>query len=248
MEAESMKQTPAAADVPRLSLTGEPVLYDRRGYPRSIVTLPEFRRGVAPGNKGKTYPAEILTPDEVYALINACGKSSMGLRNQALIIVMWRSGLRIAEALALQPKDIDWVTGRVTVLRGKGGKRRVSVLDPHGLEYVARWRERRQKLGYGPGPLFCCIQGPTAGQALGSPYVRTRLKFLAEKVGIDKSVRPHVLRHSFASYLAEAGTPVQYLQKVLGHSSLAVTQIYIDHLSPGKVLDFVAEVDWPEAA
>lgn len=240
-----MSQT-AAAEVPQLTLTGLPVLYDRRGYQRSIVTLPEFRTGKEPGNKGKTYPAEILTPDEVYKLIDACGKSSMGLRNQALIIVMWRAGLRIAEALALQPKDIDWVTGRITILRGKGGKRRMSVIDPAGLEYLARWRERRQKLGYGPGPLFCVIQGPTAGEAIGSPYVRMRLKTMAAEVGIDKAVRPHVLRHSYAVFLTEHGTPVQYLQRVLGHSSLAVTQIYIDHLSPGKVLDSVAQIEWPE--
>src|SRR5580704_16684213 len=74
---------------------------DRRGFYRSPVTLPEYRIGKAAPNKGRKFPPEPLTPREVLALIDACARGSAGMRNRALIALLWRTGLRVSEALAL---------------------------------------------------------------------------------------------------------------------------------------------------
>lgn len=221
-------------------------LFDRRGYYRSPVTLPAYRRGREPANKGRKFPAEVLEPDEVYALIRACGRGPAGLRNRALITIMWRAGLRISEALALLPKDVDLERGRVTVLHGKGDRRRVVAVDPAAAAIIEKWVDRRRRLGIpGSKPLFCVISRPTVGEPVGSAYVRDLLKRLAVKAGIEKRVSPHGLRHTYASHLAEQ-MPVTYVQAMLGHGSLATTERYISHLNPYRVIEAVRGVEWPD--
>ncbi len=74
------------------------------------ILQPGYHRGRVAPNKGKTYPAEVLTPDEVWALIAQCPEtSSLGIRHRALVTLLYRTGLRAAEALALQVKDVDWL-------------------------------------------------------------------------------------------------------------------------------------------
>jgi integrase/recombinase XerD len=235
--------TPAA--LPRLVLAGEPLL-DRRGYYRSPVTLPSYRLGREPANKGRTFPVEVLTPDEVYALIDACGRGPAGLRNRALITIMWRSGLRVGEALALLRKDVDLEQGRITVLHGKGDKRRVVGLDPAAAAMLERWERERKRLELtGRHPYFCVISEPTKGRPLGDAYVRELFKTLALKAGIEKRVHPHGLRHTYAAHLGEQLQP-HYVQRMLGHTSLAVTVRYLDHLSPSQAIESVNAVSWPD--
>ena len=112
---------------------------DRRGYARSPATKAGFRLGVEPPNKGKTYPPEPLTQREVLALLAACGRGASGIRNKALIVVLWRSGLRVAEALALEPKDINLETGQIAVLHGKGDRSRIVGMDPMACAIVEQW-------------------------------------------------------------------------------------------------------------
>src|SRR4051812_46875445 len=112
---------------------------------RSHVTFAAYRVGKHPPNYGLTYPAEVLTPEEVLRLIAACARRGpSGLRNRALIVVLWRGGLRIAEALALYPKDVDLTAGTITVLHGKGNKRRTVGIDPAALAIIERWLECRR--------------------------------------------------------------------------------------------------------
>src|SRR6059058_6409486 len=88
-------------------------------------------------NAGRRFPAEILTPDEVRALVKACsGRAPTGVRNRALLVLLYRGGLRVSEALGLHPKDVDRAAGTVTVLRGKGGKRRTIGLDPGAFSFL----------------------------------------------------------------------------------------------------------------
>lgn len=235
-----------AVAVPRITLVGEPVL-DRRGFYRSPVTLPSYRLGREPANKGRKFPAEILTAEECYALLDACGRGPAGRRNRALITVMWRSGLRCAEALALEPKDIDLEAGRIQVLHGKGDKRRVVAIDPAAAAILEQWgRERRRLKISTRKPYFCVIASPTRGEKLGDAYVRELLKRLAVKAGIEKRVHPHGLRHTYAAWLAEQRVPAHHIRRMLGHSSLSVTERYLDHLSPAQVLDSMLQVPWPE--
>src|SRR5262245_12411027 len=106
----------------------------------------------APANRGRRYPAEVLTSDEVRSLIrSASGRAPTGIRNRALLATMYRAGLRVAEALALYPKDVDAAAGTVRVLRGKGDRARTVALDPEAFALLERWMDKRAQLGQGDG-------------------------------------------------------------------------------------------------
>src|SRR2546422_7374631 len=134
---------------------------------------PPQARPRPPANAGQRYPAEILTPDEVRALIKACSnRAPTGIRNRALLVLLYRGGLRITEALRLHPKDLDRAAGTVTVLRGKGGKRRTIGLDPGAFAVLERWLDRRaQPGGNGRAPRLCTPQGGRGAAA----HLRTPL-------------------------------------------------------------------------
>lgn len=187
--------------------------------------------------KGQTYKPEPLTQAEVDQLVKHCSRRApTGVRNRALIAVMYRGGLRIGEALALKPSDINLDRGTVNILHGKGDKQRVVGLDDGGLAVVQQWLDRRRELarerGFRNGPLFCTLQG---GQ-LSDRYVRDMLKRLKAKAGLEKRVHPHGLRHSHAAELVDEGTPVNVIQQQLGHASLAVTDRYLRHVAPAQVI------------
>lgn len=208
----------------------------------SPATRPGYHRGRNAPNKGQTYPAEILTPDEVKALIYACSnRAPTGIRNRALISVMYRGGLRLGEALALRPKDVDPDRGTVTVLHGKGDRRRAVGLDPGALAMVVRWSDKRKSLGVGGrAPLFCTLDG----KSLKPSYVRTLLPRLAGKVGIEKRVHPHGFRHTHAFELMMEGVPAPIIQRQLGHTSLATTDRYLAHLAPKDVVEAMQRREW----
>src|SRR5262245_60198489 len=139
-----------------------------------------------PDTKGRTFPAEVLTPEEVRALLGTCGslRNPTPIRNRALIVLLWRSGLRVSEALALRPVDLDLKRGTVRVLRGKGGKARTVGLDDFAHDALALWLERRPaKRG---APLFVQITKGREGQPLSANYVRHMLKRLARKAGVER--------------------------------------------------------------
>jgi site-specific recombinase XerD len=219
------------------------------GRRRSAITLPGYRLGVPPMNAGKKYPAEVLTTEQVMGLLAACSRrGNAGIRNRALIVTMWRAGLRIAEALALRPKDINLESGTIQVLHGKGDRRRVVGIDPEGAAVIELWLARRRQLGaHARQPVFCVISHPNIGKPLHSAYVREMLKDLAGKTGLaDEGVRvhPHGLRHTYAASLAREGVPVHVIRRALGHASLATTDRYIDHLSPLEVVATMRARTW----
>ena len=112
----------------------------------SPVTEIGYHKGRNAPNKGRTYPAEVLTENEVKSLIQCCSnRAPTGIRNRALITVLYRGGLRLSEALALKPKDLDPDAGTVTVLHGKGDRRRTVGLDPGAMAIVMRWVGQRQR-------------------------------------------------------------------------------------------------------
>ena len=192
--------------------------------------------------KGRKFPAEPLTKDEVQALLKACSnRAPTGIRNRALIVIFWRGGLRVDEALSLFPKDLDSDAGTVRVLHGKGDRSRMVGLDPEALAVIEKWIERRGKIGLnGRHPLFCTL----AGEKLWTPYVRNLFRRLAVKAAIAKRVHPHGLRHTHAFELAGEGVPVHVIQHQLGHSSLATTDQYIRHLNPQAVVEAMRGRVW----
>jgi integrase/recombinase XerD len=213
---------------------------------------PGYNLGRRPANAGKRYPAETLTRKEVHALIAACSnRAPTGVRNRALIVLLYRGGLRISEAIGhsqkryppLYPKDIDRAAGTVTVLHGKGDKRRTIGLDPEAFAVVERWLEKRQKLGISArAPLFCTLDGGR----LDSSYVRRLLPRLAARAGIDKRVHAHGLRHSMAAEMAQENVPINLIQDALGHSSLATTDRYLRHVHPQQLIAAMRARTWED--
>ncbi len=193
-------------------------------------------------NKSKRYPAEILTPEEVKALIRGCSaRAPTGIRNRAALTVLYRGGLRIGELLALYPKDVDVESGTVTVLHGKGDKRRTVGLDPGAFAVLERWLDRRKSVGLnGRHPLFCTLQG----KPMKAPYLRVLLPRLAERAGIEKRVHPHGFRHAHAAELMREGIPLNVIQQQLGHSSVATTSRYLAHIAPQEVIDAMQRREW----
>jgi site-specific recombinase XerD len=199
-----------------------------------------------PTNAGKRFSAEPLTSDEVRQLIAAAPtRSSSGIRARAIIGVLYGSGLRISEALSLRPKDYDPRAGTVRVLRGKGDKDATVGIDRHGGALLDGWLDHRRGLGAtGRHPIFCTYTRGNVGAPLDQRYVREMIKKMGERAGIDKRVHPHGLRHSLAFDLAQRGVPMHVIQAQLRHTSLAVTDRYIRHLSPTDVLDVMRDREW----
>ena len=208
----------------------------------SPVTVKGYHKGREPANKGKKFPAEVLAPDEAKALIrSASNRAPTGIRNRALITVLYRGGLRLGEVLALRPKDIDGDEGTITVLRGKADRRRVVAIDPEAMAVVMRWLDRHRALGIsGRRTLFCTLQG----RPLQPSYVRTMLARLAGREGIDKRVHPHGLRHTMAYELMMEGVPIPIIQKQLGHASLATTERYLQHIAPKDLIEAMTNREW----
>jgi integrase/recombinase XerD len=182
----------------------------------------------------RRYPAEPLTLADVEALRAACSRRApTGIRNRALLAVLFRSGLRVSEALALFPKDLDASGGSVRVLRGKGDKARTAPLPADAADAVDRWLECRKRLRLtGRQPLFCTLKG----EALWDSYVRTLCKRLATKAGVEKRVHPHGFRHGWALGQVQAGVSLNAIQALLGHSSLHTTSIYLHHIAPASAV------------
>jgi integrase len=138
------------------------LLLDAAGRRRSPATVPGFLAGRAPRNKGMEYPADPPRPEEIILVMRHAGNDRHGLRIRALIAVLWRGGLRISEALALNETDVDERRGSLLIRHGKGDKRRQAGMDQFGFEQLNAWLAHRAVLP--PGPLFCVIDGATRGR------------------------------------------------------------------------------------
>jgi site-specific recombinase XerD len=206
-----------------------------------------------PSNAGRRFPAEPLTAEEVRALISAVpGRGPLGVRNRALIALLWRSGLRVSEALALRPADVNEREGTLRVRNGKGSKDRVAVIDAEALGYVRAWFEVRRALGInGRATIFCSVadgaQGARVrepGRALATAYVRALLPKVARRAGIEKRVHAHGLRHSHATELVAAGVPLHVIAGQLGHASTATTDAYLAKLMPSERIRALRAAGW----
>jgi site-specific recombinase XerD len=195
-----------------------------------------------PCNKGRKLPPEILTPDEASALLNACSKRApTGIRNRALITVLYRGQLRISEALGLMPSNIDLEAGTLRVLHGKGDKARTVGLDDGALAVLELWLVKRKALGLtGRQPVFCTLQG----KPLKDSYCRALLARLGTKARIDKRVHPHGLRHTGAAEMRIEGIDIGIISKQLGHATIATTSRYLDHISPTAVVQAMRARKW----
>ncbi len=139
------------------------VQLDACGRRRSPATLSSFHQGRPPRNKGQRYPADPPTVEEIIAVMHAAGDDQDAVRLRALIVVLWRAGLRISQALALSESDLDLHRGAILVRRGKGGKRREVGMDRRPGSSSAH--------GYSCAPCCrsvhcsaCCVARPRAAR------------------------------------------------------------------------------------
>ena len=183
--------------------TGSMVRLDAAGRRRSPATVPGYLAGRAPHNKGMQYPPDPPRAEEIVLVMRQAGHDRHGLRIRALVAVLWRGGLRISEALALNETDIDEGRGSLLIRHGKGDKRREAGMDQFGFDQLAAWLTHRVSLP--PGPLFCVIDGPTRGRRWAATAARAELRQLAADAGVRRRFAPHQLRHAHAVELAREG-------------------------------------------
>ncbi len=181
---------------------------------------------------------------EIARLLAACPDSTSGIRNRALLAILFGAGLRITEGLAIKKVDIDFKKHLIVIHNGKGGRARTVALMPIMFPYIDAWIERREKIGLNErGPLFCTHtegdQLKQSGKAIMANYVRAFLKRLATKLGLEKRLHSHAFRHSLANTLMEAGTPLNAIQQQLGHADPATTARYLAGLNPAELVKHI---------
>lgn len=161
---------------------------------------------------------EVLTVEEVSRLLMMPdSQTAIGVRDKAIFMVMYASGLRVSELCGLNLGDVSDDQVRV---RGKGSKERVIPIAPAAVaavdDYLTRFRTQ------GDGPLFLSSHGKRMDRVA----LWERVKFYGKKAGIQKVISPHTLRHSFATHLLENGADLRVIQEMLGHSNIATTDRY----------------------
>ncbi|MGW5574763.1 site-specific tyrosine recombinase XerD [Nocardia thailandica] len=194
----------------------------------------DVAHAVKPPAPGRRLP-KALPYEQVLGLLEAAGGGGdgggsdggpRGLRDRALLELLYSTGARISETVGLDVDDLD-TDERCVVLRGKGGKQRVVPIGRPALAavdaYLVRGRPGLAAHGRGSGPaLFLNARGGRLSRQSAWQVLQTA----AERAGIGAAVSPHTLRHSFATHLLDGGADVRVVQELLGHASVTTTQIY----------------------
>jgi integrase/recombinase XerD len=196
--------------------------------------------------KGRKFHPVTLTKEEVMCLADQCTKGVSGLRNKVLIIVLYRCGLRVSEALGLKSSDYNQAEGTLRVI-GKGQKLRVVGIDSQTALNLDLLMVKRKEIGIngtGNPSIFCGISKGNFGKPIQSVYVRNLLKRLAAQAGIEKRVNPHSLRHTYAHELLNENIGLQHIQKSLGHSAIATTSKYLEQFNPRETILRIQQRVW----
>lgn len=228
--------------------------YSAATMARKIATLRSFykwadRRGLATTNpmvmirtprQGKRLP-KAITVEQVEQLLSAPSDSDvLGVRDRAMLETLYSTGIRVSELVGFDIEDLD-IPGEALRVRGKGKKERLVPLGSHAMASIARyiamvkadprfssnWSDARPT-----HPFFMNKHG----KRLSSRSVRRKLDKYLIHVGLDPSISPHTLRHSFATHLLDNGADLRSVQELLGHQSLSTTQIYT-HLTSQRARD-----------
>jgi integrase/recombinase XerC len=178
---------------------------------------------------------EALSPDDAVRLVALEDDSGTGLRDRALFELAYSCGLRVSELTGLDLDALDLVTGEVRVM-GKGSKTRIVPVGGHAAKAIAAWLPARAGLAP-PGEKALFIG--RSGRRLAPREVQRRIKVRAAAAGLDADVHPHMLRHSFASHVLQSSGDLRAVQEMLGHASIASTQVYthLDFQHLAKVYD-----------
>jgi integrase/recombinase XerD len=186
----------------------------RKDDPTVLIDAPRFRSPLP----------TVLSATEVEAILAAPDESPLGVRDRAMIEVLYASGLRVSELVGLPRHALDAETGVVRVI-GKGDKERLVPIGDRALALVARYlREVRPQ--HDPNGSSRALFVSERGSAMTRQNFWYRLERHAKAADVRKKVSPHVLRHSFATHLLENGVDLRHVQVMLGHADISTTQIY----------------------
>jgi integrase/recombinase XerD len=232
--------TPTAKGLPPRAVTVNNALEAVRGLYRVLLELELVP--VDPARKlhllkePEQLPPPVLKPDEMARLLDSIDPSTPdGGRDRALFELMYSTGARAGETAALEVDDVDLDERMVRIRCGKGGKQRVVPFGEVAALYLdnyLRWC-RPGLLRQEDRPVRA-LWLTTRGQPMGYFVVRTRLQHYAQALGINKHLTPHGLRHACATHLLERQAELRHIQELLGHASVATTQIYT-HVSVGHL-------------
>ncbi|RZQ60324.1 site-specific tyrosine recombinase XerD [Amycolatopsis suaedae] len=182
-------------------------------------------RDVRPPAAARRLPKALPLDDVLRLLDLPAAEGERGLRDRALLELLYSTGARISEAVGLDLDDIDRAD-RTVLLDGKGGKQRIVPVGRPAVEaleaYLVRARPGLAARGRGTAAVFLNARGGR----LSRQSAWQVLKDAAERAGIKAPVSPHTLRHSFATHLLEGGADVRVVQELLGHASVTTTQVY----------------------
>lgn len=190
--------------------------------------------GVRPPKAARYLPAT-LSPDEAVRLVSFSDDTADGIRDGAIFELLYSSGLRVSEVTNLDLGAIDFSAREVRVT-GKGGKTRIVPVGEPATNALRRWLGTRQTVkGHKTAALFLGKHG----KRLSPRVVQNHIKVWAAKQGLTVDPHPHMLRHSFASHLLQSSGDLRAVQEMLGHASIASTQVYthLDFQHLAKVYD-----------
>ena len=190
--------------------------------------------GVRPPKSPKSLP-KALSPDEATRLVSFAQSDPLAVRDRAMFELLYSSGLRLSELTSLSLGDVSFADATVRVI-GKGNKTRVVPVGSHALQALQAWLPVRESLPrHNEKALFLNQRG----DAISPRAVQSRLKAWGIKQGLPSHVHPHMLRHSFASHVLQSSGDLRAVQEMLGHASIASTQVYthLDFQHLAKVYD-----------
>lgn len=174
-----------------------------------------------------------MDPDQTAQLFSERTESAIDIRDRAMLELLYGSGLRLAELVAIDIRDLDLANGFVTVT-GKGNKTRVVPIGETARNAVQAWLDKRPEAS-GRDPLFTS----RGRRRMSARNIQLRLKKIAVRTTGTDGVHPHLLRHSFASHLLESSGDLRAVQELLGHADVSTTQVYthLDFQHLAKVYD-----------
>jgi integrase/recombinase XerC len=177
----------------------------------------------------------VLSPDEAVQLVAIEGDDALSLRDRAMLELAYSSGLRVAELSGMNLSMLDLASGEVRVW-GKGSKERIVPVGAPARAALEAWIARRVSLPIHDAEALFLSR---TGRRLAPRAIQQRLAAWAVKRGLTRHVHPHMLRHSFASHLLQSSGDLRAVQELLGHASIASTQVYahLDFQYLAKVYD-----------
>ena len=177
-----------------------------------------------------------LNIEQAAQLVTITPDSDLTFRDRAILELLYSSGLRLSEIERSNVCDVDLADKTMTIL-GKGGKTRIVPVGRHAITAIKSWLQRRQALVSNIEEKALFVS--RSGNRLGARAIQKRVEYWAKRQGLDRSVHPHMLRHSFASHLLESSSDLRAVQELLGHSDISTTQVYthLDFQHLAKVYD-----------